>query len=102
MRSHLYITFENLTKVFDTVTREGLGKLMQKLGFPERFTHMVRQLHDGILMRITDNAVISEALRMANGVKQVCFLAPNLVSLLTPTVTIAPDLHCLPDEWPTP
>nr|VZI33671.1 unnamed protein product [Spirometra erinaceieuropaei] len=42
MRTHLYSTFVDLTKAFDTVNREGLWKIMQKFGCPERFTQMVR------------------------------------------------------------
>nr|VZI52711.1 unnamed protein product [Spirometra erinaceieuropaei] len=49
MRTHLYSTFVDLTKAFDTVNREGLWKIMQKFGCPERFTQMVRQLHDGMM-----------------------------------------------------
>nr|VZI31826.1 unnamed protein product [Spirometra erinaceieuropaei] len=49
MRTHLYSTFVDLTKAFDTANREGLWKIMQKFGCPERFTHMVRQLHDAIV-----------------------------------------------------
>ncbi|BHF62952.1 hypothetical protein SprV_0200594100 [Sparganum proliferum] len=49
MRTHLYSTFVDLTKAFDTVNREGLWKIMQKFGCPERFTRMVRQLHDGMM-----------------------------------------------------
>nr|VZI35803.1 unnamed protein product [Spirometra erinaceieuropaei] len=40
MRTHLYSTFVDLTKAFDTVNREGLWKIMQKFGCPERFTQM--------------------------------------------------------------
>ncbi|BHF76404.1 hypothetical protein SprV_0501950200 [Sparganum proliferum] len=46
MRTHLYSTFVDLTKAFDTVNREGLWKIMQTFGCPERFIEMVRQLHD--------------------------------------------------------
>ncbi|BHF85193.1 hypothetical protein SprV_1002835600 [Sparganum proliferum] len=34
MRTHLYSTFVDLTKAFDTLNREGLWKIMQKFGFP--------------------------------------------------------------------
>ncbi|BHF85165.1 hypothetical protein SprV_1002832600 [Sparganum proliferum] len=34
MRTHLYSTFVDLTKTFDTVNREGLWKIRQKFGFP--------------------------------------------------------------------
>nr|VZH97627.1 unnamed protein product [Spirometra erinaceieuropaei] len=55
LRTHLYSTFVDLTKTFDTVNCEGLWKIMQKFGCPQRFTRMVRQLHDGMMARVTDN-----------------------------------------------
>nr|VZI44332.1 unnamed protein product [Spirometra erinaceieuropaei] len=73
MRTHLYSTFVDLMKAFDTVNREGLWKIMQKFGSPERFTQMVRQLHNG---------AVSEAFAVTNGVKQGCVLAPTLFSLV--------------------
>ncbi|VDM00037.1 unnamed protein product [Schistocephalus solidus] len=41
MRTHLNATFVDQTKAFGTVNRDGLWKIMQKFGCPERFTHMV-------------------------------------------------------------
>ncbi|BHF80409.1 hypothetical protein SprV_0702353600 [Sparganum proliferum] len=82
MRTHLYSTFVDLTKAFDTVNREGLWKIMQKFGCPVRFIQMVRQLHDGMMARVTDNGAVSEAFAVTNGVKQGCVLAPTLFSLM--------------------
>nr|VZH96743.1 unnamed protein product [Spirometra erinaceieuropaei] len=82
MRTHLYSTFVDLTKAFDTVNREGLWKITQKFGCPERFTQMVRQLHDGMMARVTDNGAVSEAFAVTNGVKQGSVLAPTLFSLM--------------------
>ncbi|BHF83769.1 hypothetical protein SprV_0902691500 [Sparganum proliferum] len=82
MRTHLYPTFADLTKAFDTVNREGLWKIMQKFGCPERFIKMVRQLHDGIMARVTDNEAVSEAFAVTNGLKQGCVLAPTIFSLM--------------------
>nr|VZI20073.1 unnamed protein product [Spirometra erinaceieuropaei] len=82
MRTHLYSTFVDLTKAFDTVNREGLWKIMQEFGCPKRFTQMVRQLHDGMMARVTDNGAVSEAFAVTNGVKQGCVLAPTLFSLM--------------------
>ncbi|BHF76310.1 hypothetical protein SprV_0501940800 [Sparganum proliferum] len=82
MRTHLFSTFVDLTKAFDTVNREGLWKIMQKFGCPERFTQMARQLHDGMMARVTDNGAVSEAFAVTNGVKQGCVLAPILFSLM--------------------
>ncbi|BHF76369.1 hypothetical protein SprV_0501946700 [Sparganum proliferum] len=82
MRTHLYSTFVDLTKAFDTVNREGLWKIMQKFGCPKLFIQMVRQLHDGMMARVTDNGAISEAFAVTNEVKQGCVLAPTLFSLM--------------------
>ncbi|VDM02439.1 unnamed protein product [Schistocephalus solidus] len=82
IRTHLYTTFVDLTKTFDTVNRDGLWNVMHKFGCPERFTHMMRQLHDGMTARVTDNGTVSEALTVNNLVKQGCVLAPTLFSLM--------------------
>ncbi|BHF70263.1 hypothetical protein SprV_0301331300 [Sparganum proliferum] len=82
MQTHLYSTFVDLTKAFDTVSREGPWKIMQKFGCPERFIQMVLQLHDSMMARITDNGAVSEAFAVTNGVKQGCVLAPTLFSLM--------------------
>ncbi|BHF79171.1 hypothetical protein SprV_0602229000 [Sparganum proliferum] len=54
---------------------------MQKIGYPERFSQAVRQLHDCIKQRVIDNKAVSEAFIMTNGVKQGCVLQPTLSSL---------------------
>ncbi|BHF60174.1 hypothetical protein SprV_0100313700 [Sparganum proliferum] len=61
MRTHLNSIFLDLKKDFDTI---------------------VRQIHDGMTARVTDNAAVSEAFAVTNGVKQGCVLAPTLFSLM--------------------
>ncbi|VDM05703.1 unnamed protein product [Schistocephalus solidus] len=80
MRTHFYTTFVDLTKAFDTVNCDGLWKIMQKFGCC--FTHIVRQLHDGMMARVADNGTVSEAFTVTNGVKQGCVLALTLFSLM--------------------
>ncbi|BHF70120.1 hypothetical protein SprV_0301317000 [Sparganum proliferum] len=82
MRTHLYSTFVDLTKAFDTVNREGLWKIMKEFGCPERFIEMLRQLHDGMMARVTNNRAVSEAFVVTKGVKHGCVLAPTLFSLM--------------------
>ncbi|BHF68340.1 hypothetical protein SprV_0301137400 [Sparganum proliferum] len=82
MRTHLYTTFVNFTKVFDTANRDEPWTVMQKFCCPERITHMVRHLHDGMMAPVTDNGAFSEAFAMTSGVKQGCVLAPTLFSLV--------------------
>ena len=77
-----YITLVDLTKAFDTVSREGLWKIMSKFGCPDKFITMVRQFHYGMLSQVRDNGGSSEAFPVTNGVKQGCILAPTLFSMI--------------------
>lgn len=78
----LYTTFVDLTKAFDTVSREGLWKIMAKFGCPARFIALVRQFHDGMNARVQDNGEYSKPFPVTNGVKQGCVLAPTLFSMM--------------------
>lgn len=42
----LYTAFVDLTKAFDTVSREGLWKIMEKFCCPSTFIAIVGQFHD--------------------------------------------------------
>ena len=78
----LYSIFIDLTKAFDSVSRDGLWKIMAKFGCPRKFIAMVRQFHDGMQARVQDNGEMSEPFPVTNGVKQGCVLAPTLFSLM--------------------
>ncbi|BHF67334.1 hypothetical protein SprV_0301036000 [Sparganum proliferum] len=43
---------------------------------------MMRQLYDGMMVRVTDSGAVAETLAVTNGVKQGCFLSLNLSSLM--------------------
>ena len=78
----LYMTFVDLTKVFDTVSREGLWKIMAKFCCPAKFIAMVRQFHDGMLARVQNDGEFSDPFPVTNGVKQGCVLASILFSMM--------------------
>ena len=80
--SDLYMTFVDLTKAFDTVSREGLWRIMYKFGCPSKFITIVRQLHDGMMVKVMDDGDESDAFPVTNGVKQGCVLAPTLFSMV--------------------
>ena len=77
----LYITFVDLTKAFDTVSRSGLWLILNRLGCPHKFLNMIMQLHEGQYGQVRLNENLSEPFPIANGVKQGCVLAPTLFSI---------------------
>ena len=78
----LFTTFVDLTKAFDTVSREGLWKIMAKYGCPPTFITMIRQFHDGMMAHVVDDSETSKEFPVSNGVNQGCVLAPMLFSLM--------------------
>ena len=76
------MTFVDLTKAFDTVSREGLWKIMVKFGCPTKFIAMVRQFYDGMLAQVQNDGEFSDPFPVTNGVKQGCVLAPTLFSMM--------------------
>ena len=78
----LYMTSVDLTKAFDTVSRDGLWKIMAKFGCPPRYIAMVRQFHDGMQARVQNDGEYSDSFPVTNGVKQGGVMAPTLFSMM--------------------
>nr|VZI44982.1 unnamed protein product [Spirometra erinaceieuropaei] len=52
----------------------------------------MRQLHDSMMTRVTDNGTVSETFAVTNGVKQDCVLAPSVFRLMSPAMLM--DDYC--------
>ena len=77
----LYMIFIDLTKAFDSVNREGLWKILRKIGCPQKFVNIIRSFHDGMMGCVLDNGEASAPFRVPHGTKQGCVLAPLLFSV---------------------
>ncbi|KAJ1140841.1 hypothetical protein NDU88_007179 [Pleurodeles waltl] len=78
----LYTTIVDLTKAFDSISHEGLWRIMEKFSCPGKFIRMEHQFHNGMLARVLDDGDSSDAFPVTNGVKQGCVLAPMLSSMM--------------------
>ena len=77
----LYAAFVDLTKAFDTVSRDELLKIPLRLGCPPKILTILRQLHEGQQGQVKHNGSLSGSFLTSNGVKQGCVLAPTLFSI---------------------
>ena len=77
----LYAVFIDLTKAFDTVNREALWHILEKLGCPSKMIHIIRLFHDGMVGSVHTSGGTSAPFTISNGVKQGCVLAPVLFNL---------------------
>ena len=74
----LYIAFIDLTKAFDLVSRDGLFKVLPKIGCPPKLQRMIESFHTDTKGTGQTNGSFSEAFKIRCGVKQGCVLAPML------------------------
>ena len=77
----LYLIFIDLTKAFDTVNREALWTVLQRIGCPPKLVSMIRLFHDGITGQVLSNGNVTDAFVISNGVNQGCVLAPVLFNV---------------------
>ena len=78
----LYMVFVDLTKAFDSVSREGLWKLLAKVGCPPKIINIIRSFHEGMMARVQDQGNTSEPFPVTNGTKQGCVMAPFLFIII--------------------
>ncbi|XP_034018899.1 uncharacterized protein si:dkey-127k13.1 [Thalassophryne amazonica] len=64
---------------FDTVSREGLWKIMEKFGCPGKFITIVRQFHYGMMVKVLDDGDESAAFIVTSGVKTGLCACPYIV-----------------------
>ena len=79
----LYAAFVDLTKAFDTVSRDGLWKILACLGCPPKFLTILHQLHEGQQGQVKHNGSLSGSFPTTISVKQVCVLALTLFSIFS-------------------
>ena len=77
----LYAAFVDLSKAFDTVSRDGLLKIRARLGCPPKFLTILCQLHEGQQGQVKHNGSLSVRFPISNDVKQGCVLAATLFSI---------------------
>ena len=77
----LLLAFIDLTKAFDLVSRDGLFKVLAKIGCPPKLLSMIQSFHDGMKGTVQYDGSTSDAFDIRSGVKQGCVLAPTLFGI---------------------
>ncbi|XP_034050988.1 LOW QUALITY PROTEIN: uncharacterized protein LOC117531908 [Thalassophryne amazonica] len=79
----LYMVFIDLTKAFDTVNREALWLILEKLSCLNKMIRIICLFHDGMVGSVLTRGGTSAPFAISNGVKQGCVLAPVLFNLFS-------------------
>ena len=77
----LYIAFIDLTKAFDLVSRDGLFKILPKIGCPPTLLSIIKSFHDDMQGIVQFDGNYSKPFNIRSGVKQGCVLAPTLFGI---------------------
>lgn len=77
----LHLTFIELTKAFELVSRESLFIVLMKSRCPPTQHSLIRSFHDGMKGKVQYDGDTSNAFPINRGVKQGCVLAPTLFGI---------------------
>ena len=77
----VYIAFIYLIKAFDLVSRDGLFKVIPKIGCPSTLQSMIESFHTDTKGTVQFNGSSSEPFDFRSGVKQDRVLAPTLFGI---------------------
>ena len=80
-RQPLLVAFIDLTKAFDLVSRDGLFKILLKIGCPPRLLSIIRSFHEDMKGTVVFDGSTSAAFNIRSGVKQGCVRAPTLFGI---------------------
>jgi len=81
-RMPLYVAFIDLTKAFDLVSREGLCKILLKIGCPSKLQSIIEFFRNNLKGTVQFDRNLSKSFDIRNGAKQGCVLAPTLFGIL--------------------
>ena len=77
----LYVAFIDLTKALDLVSRDGIFKILSKLGCPPKLRSLVESFHSNMKGTVHFNGRSSAPFDIRSSVKQGCALAPTLFGI---------------------
>ncbi len=75
------IIFVYLKKAYDSVPREALWVVMEKMGVPEYLIDIVKSFHEGMEARVRVGEYLLDEIEVSKGLSQGCTMEPTLFNL---------------------
>ena len=76
-----FFVFVDLRKAYDSVPREALWIALQKLGVPDILVDIIKSFHTDMQSCVRIDGQLLEEIRVNNGLRQGCTMAPSLFNL---------------------
>ena len=77
----MFVLFVDLKKVYDSVPRDALWKVMGKTGVPPTMLEVIKSFHDGMRADVRVGKSSTDSIEVKNGLRQGCILAPTLFNI---------------------
>ena len=81
-----FFTFIDLKKAYDSVSREALWIVLQKLGVPTETVQMICSFHQNMKAKIRLDGSLLEQIDVQNSLRQGCCMVPVLFNLFSSLV----------------
>ena len=79
--SDLFVLFVDLKKVYDSVPRSALWRVLERLRIPSTMISIIRFFHEGISVKVIVGQKFTESFDVSNGFCQGSTMAPVLLNL---------------------
>ena len=89
----LYAAFVDYKCCFDSVSREGLLKVLGKVGIEGKLFGAIKSIYKKVLARVKNNDQFSEQFACPMGLKQGCLCSPSLFLIFINELSIALNIH---------
>ena len=76
-----YFVHDYITKGFDCVDHNKLGKILKEMGIPDHLTCLLRNLHAGQEATVRTGHGTTDWFQIRKGVRQGCILSPCLFNI---------------------
>ena len=90
----LFVLFVDLRKAYDSVPRPALWCVLEKNGVPPNMLSIIKSFHDNMQAEIRVGDTTTDKIKVLNGLRQGCTLAPSLFNLYFSAVMSAWRAQC--------
>ena len=68
----MFILFVDLKKAYDSVSRNPLWRVLEKIGVPSTMLQIIKSFHDGMQAEVRVGASSTDSIEVKNGPRQGC------------------------------
>ena len=77
----LFVLFIDLKKAYDSVPRNALWRVLEKIGVPPTMLQIIKSFHEGMKADVRVGDAPTDSFEVQNGLRQGCTLAPTLFNI---------------------